>query len=180
MNSSAKVQYQVRPPWFLLLFVSICIAGFLLWLVYFHSIGTQPGWISLMPMANCLFNSISAVCLALGYLAIKQQKPGRHAKFMLSAACSSAAFLLTYIAYHYLHGNTMFNANSSLRTLYINILASHVILSIVSLPMILGTLYLALHASFTQHKRLAKVTFPLWMYVAVTGIVVFLLLRVAG
>ena len=99
---------------------------------------------------------------------------------MLAAACSSTAFLVNYVAYHYMHGDTIFNRSSAVRPLYLAILASHVILSIVSLPMILATLYLALSGSFAQHKRIAKVTLPMWLYVAVTGVVVFLLLRSFG
>lgn len=169
-----------RPPWLLLVSLSACIAAFLIWLIYFHTIGVQPRWLYLMPVVNCIFNSISAVCLVLGYRAIKRRDWRTHKRFMLAAACSSTAFLVNYVAYHYMHGDTIFNRSSAVRPLYLAILASHVILSIVSLPMILATLYLALSGSFAQHKRIAKVTLPMWLYVAVTGVVVFLLLRSFG
>jgi len=180
MNVSTKAEVVARPPWLLLVSVSACITVFLLWLIYFHATGSQPSWLYLMPVVNCLFNSTSAVCLILGYRAIKRKDWRVHKRFMLTASSSSAAFLVTYVAYHYLHGDTIFNRGSAIRPLYLVILASHVILSIVSLPMILATLYLALNNSFDQHKRIAKVTLPVWLYVAVTGVVVFLLLRFFG
>jgi putative membrane protein len=180
MNSPVKAELSARPPWLLLVAMSACIAAFLLWLIYFHPIGTQPGWLHVMPVVNCVFNSISAVCLVLGYRAIKRRDWRVHKRFMLTAASSSAAFLVTYVAYHYMHGDTIFDRSSAIRPFYLGILASHIILSIVSLPMILATLYLALSRSFVQHKRIAKVTLPIWLYVSVTGVVVFLLLRFFG
>jgi putative membrane protein len=180
MNVSAKAEPVAGPPWVLLVFLSAAIAVFILWLVYFHSIGAQPSWIFLLPMVNCFFNGTSAVCLILGYRAIKQKNWRLHKRFMLTAASSSAAFLVSYVVYHYLHGDTIFNRGSLLRPFYLVVLASHILLSIGSLPMILGTLYLALHGSFSQHKRIARVTLPIWLYVAVTGVVVFLLLRFFG
>jgi putative membrane protein len=180
MNISIKTEEVARPPWFLFTAVSVCIAIFLLWLIYFHAIGAQPGWLSVMPVVNSIFNSISAVCLVLGYRAIKRKDWRVHKRFMLTAASSSAAFLVTYVAYHYMHGDTIFNRNSPIRPFYLGILASHIILSIVSLPLILATLYMALTRSFAQHKRIAKVTLPIWLYVSVTGVVVFLLLRFFG
>jgi len=180
MNISVKAEQVARPPWFLFTAVSLCIAIFLLWLIYFHAIGAQPAWLSMLPVVNCIFNSISAVCLVLGYRAIKRRDWRVHKRFMLTAASSSAAFLVTYVAYHYVHGDTIFNRSSSIRPFYLVILASHIILSIVSLPLILATLYMALSKSFAQHKRIARVTLPIWLYVAVTGVVVFLLLKFFG
>ena len=96
---------------------------------------------------------------------------------MLSAFGFSALFLVSYIVNHALRGDTPFPGVGTVRTVYLSILASHVLLSIVALPMVLTTLYFALSGQFKAHRRLARVTFPIWLYVSVTGVVVFVFLK---
>lgn len=95
---------------------------------------------------------------------------------MLSALCSSTLFLVGYLTFHYLHGSTKFQGTGAVRTLYFTILLSHTILAIVIVPMVLVTVFRALSKRFDKHKKIARWTLPLWMYVSVTGVVIYLML----
>jgi putative membrane protein len=96
---------------------------------------------------------------------------------MITAFAFSSLFLVSYIANHAIHGDTIFPEHGGVRNLYLAILASHVILSIVALPMVLTTFFFSLTGRFAMHRRIARITFPIWLYVSVTGVVVFLFLR---
>ena len=96
---------------------------------------------------------------------------------MIFAFISSSLFLMGYITNHALHGDTIFPGHGGVRTLYLTILASHVLLSIVALPMVLTTFFFSLSGRFVMHRRLARITFPIWLYVSVTGVAVFLFLK---
>jgi putative membrane protein len=98
---------------------------------------------------------------------------------MLSALASSGLFLAGYLVYHYVHGDTPYPAEAPLRGLYLAILLSHVVLSAIAFPMVLWTFSLALRGQLARHRRFAKWTYPLWLYVSVTGVVVFVMLRSA-
>jgi putative membrane protein len=161
----------------------ICLASaaavaFLLWLLYFHR--PPPAfarqWIFL-PQLNALLNGLSAVALCVGLYFIKQQQWRAHRVAMLSAFAFSSLFLVTYIVNHALHGDTRFPSVGTARTVYLSILASHVLCSVVALPMVLTTFYFALTDQFKVHRRLARITFPIWLYVSVTGVVVFVFLK---
>jgi putative membrane protein len=98
-------------------------------------------------------------------------------RFMLSATAFSALFLVSYITYHYFHGDTKFPAHGWIRPVYFFILITHISLSMVALPLILGTLWWALRSEFRFHKKIARWTFPIWLYVSVTGVIVYFVLR---
>jgi putative membrane protein len=157
--------------------ISTSAIGFLLWLVYFHETDgvASP---TLLPTFNALFNSISAVLLVLGLRAIKSGKRILHQQLMLAALASSALFLINYIYYHYSSGDTLFAGEGPIRIVYFSILISHIVLSIVVFPMILTSVYLAVSNRLAQHKRFSKWTWGGWMYVSVTGVVVYLMLHV--
>jgi len=125
---------------------------------------------------NAIINSLVAVVLIAALMAIKQQKYLLHKKLMLSALVLSLLFLVSYIAHHLLGGETKFGGEGFVRTLYFIILSTHIFLAAIILPFILFTTYRALVAEFPAHKKLAKITFPLWLYVAVTGPVVYLMI----
>jgi putative membrane protein len=159
--------------------ISALAIAFLVWLVYFHeSAPVERSSSMLMPAINAAFNSISAALLAAGLFAIKQGNRTLHKRLMLSALVSSSAFLIGYIAYHYVQGDTKFAGVGAIRLVYFPLLISHILLSVVALPMILWTLFLALSEKFSLHKRWAKWTWALWMYVSVTGVIVFVMLHV--
>jgi len=96
---------------------------------------------------------------------------------MVSAFAASAVFLVGYVLYHYAHGDTPYQGVGPIRTVYFTILITHVVLSIVMLPMILTTFYLATRERFASHKRLARWTLPIWLYVSVTGVIIYFMLR---
>jgi putative membrane protein len=125
---------------------------------------------------NAIINSLVAVVLIAALMAIKQQKYLLHKKLMLSALVLSLLFLVSYIAHHLLGGETKFGGEGFVKTLYFIILSTHIFLAAIILPFILFTTYRALVAEFPAHKKLAKITFPLWLYVAVTGPVVYLMI----
>src|ERR1700730_11256606 len=157
---------------------SAAAVAFLLWLLYFHhpppALARQ--WIFL-PQLNALLNGLSAVALCIGLYFIKRKNWRAHRASMLWAFGFSSLFLVSYIVNHTLRGDTPFPHVGIARTVYLSILASHVLCSIVALPMVLTTFYLAFSGQFRAHRLLARVTFPIWLYVSVTGVVVFVFLN---
>jgi uncharacterized membrane protein YozB (DUF420 family) len=135
-----------------------------------------------LPAVNASLNGLSAVCLAIGYVLIRQGRQRAHRNFMIAAVVASALFLVCYITYHsyiayVLHrGPTRFLEPSWFRPIYLTILTTHTLLAVVILPMVIITLSRALRVRFDQHRRIARWTWPLWMYVSVTGVVIYLLL----
>jgi putative membrane protein len=166
-----------RKPIPVILALSAAIAGFLIWLIYFKGRIAAPEWVGNLPAANAFFNSLSALCLIFGYINIRRRNRVVHQRFMLSATVFSALFLVSYITYHSFHGDTKFPGHGLVRPVYFFILITHISLSMVALPLILGTLWWALHSEFRFHKRIARWTFPIWLYVSVTGVIVFFMLR---
>ena len=167
-----------RRPLLWILPLSAAIAGFLIWLIYLKTTrAPAPAWVTMLPAANAFFNSCSACALAAGYWNIKRGKRDAHMECMLTAVAFSALFLVSYVVYHNFHGDTRFPGQGLIRPIYFTILISHIGLSIVALPMILSTLFYAATTRFDAHRRIARFTFPIWLYVSVTGVVVFALLR---
>lgn len=133
--------------------------------------------LSFMPSVNAALNATAASCLAAGYMAIRSKRPRLHKFLMVSAFAASALFLVGYVAYHYVHGDTRYQGTGIARTVYLVILASHVLLSMTVVPLALTTFFFAAQGNFARHRRVAKVTLPIWLYVSVTGVVVFFMLR---
>ena len=152
--------------------------SFLLWLLYMHHASADfAGRWMFLPALNAILNGLCALALCVGFYFIKHHNREAHRASMLVAFAFSCVFLISYIVNHALHGDTIFPGHGTVRTLYLSILASHVILSIVALPMVLTTLFFSLTGRFAMHRRIARWTFPIWLYVSVTGVVVFLLLN---
>jgi putative membrane protein len=166
-----------RKPVPVIILLSVAIASFLVWLIYFKGKVAAPAWVLYLPAANACFNSLSAICLVFGYVNIRRGNRLTHMRFMISATVFSALFLVSYITYHYFHGDTKFAGHGAIRPFYFSVLISHIGLSVIALPLILGTLWYALHSQFRFHKAVARWTFPLWLYVCVTGVVVYFVLR---
>ena len=167
----------IRKPFPAIVTLSAAIASFLIWLIYFKGRVVAPDWVAALPAANASFNSLSALCLVFGYINIRRRNRVVHKRFMLSATVFSALFLVCYVTYHFFHGDTIFPGHGPVRALYLSILASHVILSIVALPMVLMAFFFSLTGRFAMHRRIARWTFPVWLYVSITGVVVFVFLR---
>ena len=129
-----------------------------------------------MPELDAALNLASAVLLVLGYTLIRQRAITGHALCMLGATVCSTVFLGCYIYYHLHHGMTHFQGRGVWRPVYFAILISHTILAVAQVPLIIGTLVLAFRSRFDRHKRLAHVTLPIWLYVSITGVVVYWML----
>lgn len=136
----------------------------------------MPEYISYLPHVNAFLNSTSAILLVVGYSLIKRGRINAHRVCQTSAVITSTLFLISYLTYHYYHGDTRFLGQGIIRPIYFTILITHVILAIVIVPMVLITFYRALRSDFARHRRIARWTLPLWLYVSVTGVIVYLTL----
>lgn len=132
--------------------------------------------VSDLPEFNAFLNLTSGVFVTLGIYFIKTNRQEAHKICMISAFSVSVLFLISYLVYHFQVGSIRFQGEGWLRTVYFSILLSHTILAVIIVPLILRTLYLAWRKRFDRHIRIAKWTFPLWLYVSVTGVVVYLML----
>jgi putative membrane protein len=129
-----------------------------------------------LPVLNATLNAISACLLLLAYRAIRRLDIERHRALMLAAAATSTVFLASYLTYHAQVGSVRFTGQGPIRIVFFASLISHTLLAIVVLPLVLRTLYLGLKRRDDRHRRLARVTFPIWLYVSVTGVIVYWML----
>ena len=132
--------------------------------------------ISDLPALNATLNGISAVFLTAGYLFIRSGRPALHKKCMLSALVASTAFLTSYVIYHVHTGSRPFPGQGAIRIAYFSILITHVVLAVTILPLALTTTARGLRAQYPRHVKIARWTLPIWLYVSVTGVVIYLLL----
>ena len=137
-------------------------------------INVEP--LSFLPPIYATINGITAIVLILAVLAIKNGKRKLHEQLMTSAIALSVAFLVMYVAYHMTADSTKFGGEGVIRYVYFFILITHILLSIAIIPLVLISYVRALSKSFDRHRKIAKITFPLWLYVAVTGVVVYLMI----
>ena len=136
----------------------------------------MTGLLPLLPSFNAGLNATSALLLILGYIFIRQGAWTGHALCMCSALGTSTLFLISYLVYHYFHGATAFPGQGWIRPIYFTILISHTALAAAVPPLALATLVPALRSRFDKHRRIARVTFPVWLYVSLTGIVIYWML----
>ncbi len=136
----------------------------------------MPDYIPFLPHLNAILNSTSALLLLSGYSFIRRGKVRAHRNCQVTAVVTSALFLISYLTYHYYHGSTRFTGQGIIRPVYFVILLTHTILAVVIVPLILITIYRAARADFDRHRRIARWTLPLWLYVSVTGVIVYLML----
>jgi uncharacterized membrane protein YozB (DUF420 family) len=132
--------------------------------------------LSQLPSINAALNSLSAVFLLTGYLFIKKTNPRAHKACMLSAFVCSTLFLISYLVYHAQVGSVPFQGQGQIRTIYFTILITHTILAAAIVPLVLITLFRALRERFDSHRRIARWTFPIWLYVSTTGVIVYAML----
>ncbi len=131
---------------------------------------------SVLPTINATLNAVAGVFLVIGYVMIKRRQITAHRNAMLAAFASSALFLVSYLVYHAQAGSRPFTGQGAIRQVYFAILISHVILAAAILPMAVSTLSRGLRGRYAEHKRIARKTFPTWLYVSVTGVIVYLML----
>jgi len=158
--------------------VSVAAVSFLVWILYFKAAPAKASAaFAYLPAVNATLNGICACCISLGFLAIKAKKKRVHMTLMITAGVLSALFLVSYITYHTIHGDTKFLGEGAIRFVYFFILATHIGCTLFALPLIMMTFFLAATRRFDLHKKIAYYTLPIWLYVSVTGVTIFFLLK---
>ena len=157
--------------------ISAIASLFLCWLVYYHAPSDVTGThLLFLPALNALLNALSAIALVIGFRFIRARRIREHRAAMFTAFVFSSVFLVTYITNHALHGDMRFQGLGPIRYVYFPLLISHIGLSVLALPMILITFFLSLSGRFPAHRRLARFTFPIWLYVSISGVAVYAML----
>lgn len=163
-----------------ILAVSLIATAFLFWLIYVHPAADAARTrFAFLPALNATLNGLSALAIAVGVLLIRSGDKKRHGLAMLTAFVFSAAFLVGYILHHALHGDILYPQTAPFRGLYLALLGSHILLAIVALPMVLTTFFLSLSGRIRLHRKLARWTYPIWLYISITGVITFVMLRLA-
>lgn len=132
--------------------------------------------VSYLPAFHAILNSLTAVALVIGYYNIKRNNVKIHRAAMLTAFALSAVFLVSYVTYHFLGQRTVYGGEGTLKYIYYFILLTHIVLAVVIVPLVLLSVYFGITNQLAKHRRISKWTFPIWLYVAVTGVLVYLLI----
>jgi putative membrane protein len=160
-----------------ILVISAAATAFLFWLIYIHPASDAANTrYAFLPGLNAVFNGLAATALLIGYTFIRNRRIAAHRAAMITAFCFSTLFLVTYILHHALHGDVRYPPHAAFRTFYLWLLASHIILATVALPLVLVTFFFSLSGRIPQHRKVARWTFPLWLYVSVTGVLIYVVL----
>ena len=163
-----------------ILLISAAASGFLFWLIYIHPALDVTGQeLAFLPALNAILNGCAAVALLMGYRFISAHHIAAHRRAMITAFAFSTLFLVSYVGNYALHGESHYPGHSLIRSVYLAILVSHVSLSIVALPLVLITFFFSLSGRIPIHRKVARWTVPIWLYVSVTGIVVYAMLAAA-
>ena len=180
-TSPSSLSPSPRGPILFLIGLSAVACLGLIWLIYFteksEDSAEQLPW---LPMLNAILNGCSACCVVLGIHCVRKGSIVAHRRCMLAAFGFSTLFLVSYISHHYLHGDARFAGEGLVRPVYFFILISHILLSVICLPLVLITFYAALSDRIPMHRRLVRWTAPLWLYVSVTGVLVVVFLKIFG
>jgi putative membrane protein len=156
--------------------VSLAVVGLVAYLVTRPGGTTAPG-VSMLPAVNAALNAAAAVLLTAGFVNIRRRNIAAHRACMLGAFATSTLFLVSYVAYHAQAAAVRFTGEGWIRPVYFFILVTHIVLAAAIVPLALTTIYRAFRAELWRHKRIARVTLPIWLYVSVTGVLVYLLLH---
>jgi putative membrane protein len=158
-------------PWIIAVSIVVPIVVAILFSVKIEGYDT-----SFLPPVYATLNGLTALFLIGGVVSIKNKKVETHRKFMTSAIVFSALFLVLYVIYHSTSDSTPFGGEGWIRPVYFTLLISHILLSIVIIPLVLFTYVRALAERFDKHRKIARITFPIWLYVAISGVVVYLMI----
>ncbi|RZK43506.1 MAG: DUF420 domain-containing protein [Pedobacter sp.] len=173
MQSSIETKYN---KWIIVLSVAIPLVVALLFGVNLRKLGYDVQPLTFLPPIYASINGLTAIVLVVAVWAIKNGKRNLHENLMKFAISLSVLFLGMYVAYHMTADSTKFGGVGAIRYVYYFILITHICLSVIIIPFVLVTYVRALAKSFERHKRLARITYPLWLYVAVTGVIVYLMI----
>ncbi len=180
MTTTVASQSSTRGAIATILLISAAATAFLFWLIYFHPALDMTGKeLSFLPALDAVLNGLSATALLLGYRYVHAHRVKAHRAAMITAFAFSTVFLVCYIGNYALHGESHYPGHSILRVVYLTILVSHVLLSMVALPLVLVTFFFSLTGRIPTHRRVARWTFPIWLYVSVTGVIVYAMLAAA-
>lgn len=173
-----RVVFSKRTFYFWNAVITTAAVTFLFWLIYFREGSGQSNLaVGILPAINATLNAICAILLAAAFVAIKSRREILHRNLMITAFCVSTIFLVSYVYYHSLQGDTKFLGVGWVRPVYFSILISHIVLSILMLPMILSSLFFGLANKRAIHRKISRFTLPVWLYVSITGVVIFFMLR---
>lgn len=173
MNSSVEKKYNI---WIIVLSIAIPLVVAILFGVNLRDLGYDVKPLTFLPPIYATTNGITAIVLILAVNAIKNGKRKLHENLMKFAILLSILFLGMYVAYHMTSDSTKFGGEGAIKYIYYFILITHILLSIIIIPFVLVTYVRALALRFDKHKKLARITFPMWLYVAVTGVIVYLMI----
>jgi len=179
MTVSSAQQSSTRPAIAAIIVISVAASAFLFWLIYIHPAAATSEQYAFLPALNAILNGLAATALLIGYTFIRSKKIRAHRAAMLTAFGFSTLFLISYVLHHALHGDVRYPAHGSLRSIYLPLLASHIVLATLALPMVLVTFFFSLSGRIPQHRKIARWTFPIWLYVSITGVVTYAMLRLA-
>lgn len=179
MTVTAAPQSSTRPAIVAILAISAAATAFLFWLIYIHPAAATSDQYAFLPALNATLNGLAAISLLIGYTFIRSKNIRAHRAAMLTAFGFSTLFLVSYILHHALHGDVRYPAHAALRSVYLPLLASHIVLAVIALPMVLVTFFFSLSGRIPQHRKIARWTFPIWLYVSITGVVTYAMLRLA-
>ena len=179
-TSPAKRNSGTGPAITAILIISAAATLFLFWLIYVHP-ATDAGStrMAFLPALNALLNGLSATALLVGYTFVRARRIAAHRRSMMLAFVFSTLFLVSYILHHALHGDVRYPLGAAFRGEYLALLASHILLAVAALPLVLVTFFFSLTGRIRQHRKVARWTFPLWLYVSVTGVITYVMLRLA-
>jgi putative membrane protein len=176
---ASRPQSGTGPAIAAILAISAAATLFLFWLIYIHPAAASSAQFAFLPALNAILNGLAATALLIGYTFIRARRIRQHRAAMITAFVFSSLFLVSYILHHALHGDVRYPAHAAFRAFYLGLLASHILLAVVALPLVLVTFFFSLSGRIPQHRKVARWTFPLWLYVSVTGVVTYVMLRLA-
>jgi putative membrane protein len=157
--------------------ISAAATIFLFWLIYFHpALDVTGKELTFLPALNAILNAMAATALVTGYRFVRAHRIKQHRAAMITAFVFSTLFLVSYVGNYALHGESHYPGHGMIRIVYLAILVSHVLLSMAALPLVLVTFFFSLTGRIPVHRKVARWTFPIWLYVSVTGVIVYAML----
>lgn len=176
METSDLKKQKKYNKWIVILSIAIPLVVALLFGINLRELGFDVEPLTFLPPIYATINGFTAVILLIAFWAIKNKNIVLHENLMTTAIGCSAAFLVMYVAYHMTSDSTKFGGEGIIKYIYYFILITHILLSIVIIPFVLITYVRAITNEFELHKKIAKITFPMWLYVAITGVVIFIMI----
>ncbi|MFD2245744.1 DUF420 domain-containing protein [Pontibacter ruber] len=160
----------------LIAILSVLIPVVVAMLFFMPKEGSDKVDVSFLPTLHAILNSMTAIALVIGYINIRRGNIRNHRAAMLTAFGLSAIFLVSYVTYHFLGERTIYGGEGALKYFYYFVLLTHIVLAVVIVPLVLLSVYFALTDQVKRHRRISRLTFPIWLYVAVTGVLVYILI----